>query len=185
MFLVTPRLLLRPPWGEDAAAIVAAMEWDIARMTSSMPWPYTLADAHAFLARPRPPEASARAASFSVVTRGEGRLVGGAGFGDNLATGELEFGYWLARAVWGRGYATEAAAALLAFGFGPMRLSEIVAGHFEDNPVSGRVLAKLGMTPTGRVFDYPSKARGGAAPSPEYRLTRAQWLAARPGWAIP
>ncbi len=184
MFLTTPRLLLRPPWPEDAPAIAAVMEWDIARMTGSMPWPYGVEDALAFVARPRWPDGPLTGSSLTIVERGAPeRPIGGVGFAANFLSGELEIGYWLARAAWGRGYATEAAAAWLELAFGVLPIEHLIAGHFEDNPDSGRVLVKLGFRPTGRVFDYPSKARGGTAPSPEYRLTRADWRSARPAWA--
>ena len=64
---------------------------------------------------------------------------------------EVELGYWIAREYWGRGYATEAARAVL-------RLAKVlghreagVAGHFIDNPASGAVLRKVGFEPTGKL----------------------------------
>lgn len=180
MFLPTPRLLLRPPWPEDAPAIAAAMEWDIARMTSSIPWPYTLEDAREWVARPNVPPAPILDARAMIVARGAPHVpLGAMVFGHNALTGALEIGYWLARAAWGQGYATEASRAWIALAFGVLRRPELIAGHYLDNPASGTVLLKLGFRLTGRIFEYPCRARGGPAPSPEYRLTREQWLAAR------
>jgi RimJ/RimL family protein N-acetyltransferase len=50
-----------------------------------------------------------------------------------------------------------------------LKLPRLVAGHFVDNPASGRVLRKLGFIPTGKTFTRASLGRGGAsAPSIEY-----------------
>ncbi|HKG93136.1 MAG TPA: GNAT family protein [Gemmatimonadaceae bacterium] len=59
------------------------------------------------------------------------------------ARGEL--GYWVGAGMWGRGYATEAARAVVSFGFATLGLNRIQARHFLRNPASGRVLQKLGM----------------------------------------
>jgi RimJ/RimL family protein N-acetyltransferase len=56
-----------------------------------------------------------------------------------------ELGYWIGSGMWGRGYATEAAHAMVAFGFATLRLNRIQAHHFTRNPASGRVLEKVGM----------------------------------------
>ena len=73
--------------------------------------------------------------------------------------GDAELGYWIAEKRWGRGYATEAARALLATAAG-LGHRRIVSGHFTDNPASGAVLAKLGFRRTGTV-QSASLARGG------------------------
>jgi RimJ/RimL family protein N-acetyltransferase len=58
----------------------------------------------------------------------------------------VEIGWRLARAHWGRGYATEAAQAALAFGFEELRLEEIVSFTVPENAASRRVMERLGMT---------------------------------------
>jgi RimJ/RimL family protein N-acetyltransferase len=65
-----------------------------------------------------------------------------------------ELGYWIGRPFWGRGYATEAARAMLDFGFGSMGLNRIFAHHMRDNPASGRVLANIGMTREGVLSQH-------------------------------
>ena len=71
------------------------------------PGPIRLADAETFLMRERRPHEAA----CLIFLRGDGApvLVGGIGFGPT-PDGELEFGYWIARPFWGRGFATEAGA---------------------------------------------------------------------------
>ena len=74
--------------------------------------------------------------------------------------GGLGFGYWIARDHWGQGYATEAGRGALevARSLGHKR---VVAGHYIDNPASGRVLRKLGFRETGEVRPTFCRARGG------------------------
>ena len=60
-----------------------------------------------------------------------------------------ELGYWIGKPYWRNGYATEAARAILQYGFGQLGLNRIHAGHFTRNPGSGRVMQKIGMTHEG------------------------------------
>jgi RimJ/RimL family protein N-acetyltransferase len=60
-----------------------------------------------------------------------------------------ELGYWVGLPFWNCGYATEAAAALMEFGFDELDLNRIQARHMMRNPASGRVMQKLGMRPEG------------------------------------
>jgi [ribosomal protein S5]-alanine N-acetyltransferase len=59
--------------------------------------------------------------------------------------GEAELGYWIGRPYWSRGYATEAAAGMMAYGFETLGLQTILAVTLEANPSSLRVLEKLGF----------------------------------------
>jgi len=176
MFVTTPRLLLRPPWPEDAPAIAAAVTEGVARMTGSLPWPYALEHAEQFVAVQREP--SVTEASCLIVERRGGAIAGAIGFSRNKVNGVLELGYWLAEPFHGRGFATEAGRAWMQLAFAVLRLRELWAGHYFDNPASATVLAKLGFVPTGEVVDYPCTARGGTVPSPTYRATPATWRAA-------
>ena len=162
MFARTERLLLRPGWGEDSSALFEAIcDERIVRNLANAPWPYRPADADAFLARERGP----LDAACLIFLRGDGapRLIGGIGFG-RMPSGELEFGYWIARPFWGRGFATEAGRAVIAHARHALRLPGLSAGHFIDNPASGRVLAKLGFRPTGATVRRHSAGRGETAP---------------------
>ena len=60
-----------------------------------------------------------------------------------------ELGYWIGVPFWNRGYATEAAEAVIKFGFEELGLNRIEAEHFTRNPASWRVMEKLGMTLEG------------------------------------
>jgi RimJ/RimL family protein N-acetyltransferase len=170
MFARTPRLLLRPGFPEDAPALAAAIADEaIVRNLAVVPWPYGLRDAEAFLASPRDPVLP----SLLVFERTQvaPELVGACGL-HRRASGAVEMGYWIARAFWGRGFATEACSALIDIAR-TLGLSRLEAGHFTDNPASGRVLEKLGFEPTGIVAPRISCARGIAVPARLMRLRLA------------
>ncbi|MDT9598585.1 GNAT family N-acetyltransferase [Sphingosinicella rhizophila] len=168
MFAVTDRLLLRPGWMEDAPALHQAIaDEEIVRNLASAPWPYRLADAEAFLAsEPKPQDVSL---VIFRRTHGAPRLVGAIGFA-RKASGETELGYWIARPYWGLGFATEAGHAIVAMAQNSLRVDTLTAGHFVDNPASGRVLHKLGFRPTGTIAMRYSAGRGAAAPSRLFEL---------------
>src|SRR3982750_2737953 len=112
MFARTPRLLLRPGFPEDAPALAIAIgDQAIVRNLAVAPWPYTLRDAEAFLAKPRDPVLP----SLLIFERNDGapRLVGSCGLG-RRPSGAVELGYWIARPHWGRGLASEACAAVIS-----------------------------------------------------------------------
>ncbi|MCC8182042.1 MAG: GNAT family N-acetyltransferase [Clostridiales bacterium] len=60
---------------------------------------------------------------------------------------DAELGYWVGVPFWGRGYITEAAEALLEYGFGHKGLKTVWCGYFEGNERSRRVQEKLGFRP--------------------------------------
>jgi len=167
MFARTPRLLLRPGFPEDAPALAAAIaDESIARNLATVPWPYSMRDAEAFLASPRDPILP----SLLIFERGTGapQLVGACGLG-RRASGSVEMGYWIARPYWGLGYATEACLALVDIAR-TLGLPSLEGSHFIDNPASARVLEKLGFEPLGIVAPRMSCARGGEVPARLMRL---------------
>ena len=168
MFARTDRLLLRPGWAEDAPALAQAIADEaIVRNLSTAPWPYGVAEAEAFLAAPRDPVLP----SFLITERtgSEPRIVGSCGLG-RRPSGAVELGYWIARRHWNRGFATEAGHALIDIAR-TLKLAQLEASHFVDNPASGRVLEKLGFVATGLSAERYSCARGGEAVSRLYRLS--------------
>ena len=168
MFARTERLLLRPGWGEDAPALAQAIADEaIVRNLATAPWPYGLKEAEAFLAAPRDPALP----SFLVFARTHGapELVGACGLG-RRPSGAVELGYWIARAHWGNGYATEAAQHLVSVAR-TLGLTRLEASHFLDNPASARVLEKLGFVATGLTAPRMSCARGGEAMTRLLRLS--------------
>lgn len=90
------------------------------------------------------------------ITRGDdGRLIGNCGIRlRSLQSREADIGYELAPDHWGRGYATEAARALLRYGFAERGLHRIVANCVAENVGSARVLEKIGMQREGRLREH-------------------------------
>lgn len=171
MFARTQRLLLRPGWAEDASALARTIaDETIVRNLSSAPWPFSLRDAEAFLAAPRDPVLP----SLLIVERTDSGplLVGACGLG-RRSSGAVELGYWIARAHWGRGLATEAGRALLGIARA-LGITRLEASHFLDNPASGRVLEKLGFQSTGMIAPRLSCGRGDEIPARFFRLELAR-----------
>lgn len=176
MFIKTPRLLLRPPWPEDAPAIKAAIDdWDIVSNLSRAPWPYTLDDAETFIRVMTDGAACGHEHCLMITLLPGARLIGAAGLLRHDQD-SWEIGYWLAKPFWGRGLATEAANALVATAFESLQAQRLIGGHYVDNPASGRVQAKLGFRPWRQVERYCA-AREAEVLTQELALTRAQWQA--------
>ena len=170
MFARTPRLLLRPGFPEDAPALAAGIADEaIARNLATVPWPYRVRDAEAFLASPRDPVLP----SLLIFERGQQapQLVGSCGLG-RRPSGAVEMGYWIARPFWGRGIATEACTALVDIAR-TLGLATLEGSHFIDNPASARVLEKLGFEPIGIIAPRMSCARGLEVPARLMRLRLA------------
>ena len=89
-------------------------------------------------------------------------------------TPAVEVGWRLAKAAWGRGYAPEAARAVIEFGFAELGLTEIVSITTAGNAKSRRVMQKIGMTyEPADDFEYPLLEEGHPLrPSVLYRLRR-------------
>jgi RimJ/RimL family protein N-acetyltransferase len=175
MFARTPRLLLRPGFPEDAPALASAIaDKDIVMNLAVVPWPYSMRDAEAFLAKPRDPVLP----SLLIFERGTGapQLVGACGLA-RRPSGSVELGYWIARDYWGRGYATEACSALVDIAR-TLGLPSLEGSHFIDNPASARVLEKLGFEALGIIAPRMSCARGEEVPA---RLMRLELRAERFG----
>lgn len=159
MFARTARLTLRPAWPEDAPAIAAAINHaEVAARLCRVPWPYAETDARNWLAiEPRRPDAS------WLILSHEGdypRIIGGIGLSRCDREGGQQLGYWLTPTAWGRGYATEAARAVIDAARRTLGLRRLTATCWHDNPASARVLEKLGFRRTADT-QMPCRAAGG------------------------
>jgi RimJ/RimL family protein N-acetyltransferase len=163
MFARTRRLTLRPRWPEDAAAITRAVAHEsVVMKLAHLPWPYTQADAEAWLAMPRP---KIDATCLILEHCGDQpRLIGAIGIERRELTHEL--GYWLTPDAWGRGYATEAGHAMIGIARHALGLRRLNAGYHQGNASSGNVLRKLGFRETGLGMRH-SRALGRDVPSVE------------------
>ena len=181
--LVTGRLRLRPFVPADAPAVQAlAGEREVADATSNIPHPYPDGAAEAWIASRGAAWAAGTDATYAVTAADGGTLLGAVGLALAPARAGAELGYWVARPAWGRGYATEAAAALCDLAFASLGVHRIEARHFTRNPASGRVLQKLGMRREGVLRDA-ARRWGRFEDLAVYAVLAPEWATARLGAA--
>ncbi|HEY7851574.1 MAG TPA: GNAT family N-acetyltransferase [Caulobacteraceae bacterium] len=177
--LRTSRLILRD-WRDDDFPAFAAMGADPAVM-AHFPALLDRAASDALAARIRAHHAAHGWGSWAVEVPGEADFIGYVGLQtvsfDAPFAPAVEIGWRLARAHWGRGLATEAARAALAFGFERLALPEIVAFTVPANARSRAVMERLGMTrDPADDFDHPRLAEGHPLRRHVlYRMARARW----------
>lgn len=166
--LETEQLTLRPPRRGDAKAIAAlANDRHIAANTARIPHPFGVSDAEEFIA-----SVNKRDSETCFVITFRERLIGACGLHPHEDGPEL--GYWLGTPFWGRGFATEAARALIDHAFGELEYETIRAGARVSNPASRRVLEKCGFQWIG-VRLTRIRAINSAAPVDRFRLDRGLW----------
>lgn len=127
----------------------------VGRMLAMTPLPYLDVAAEGWIMTLAARRPLGRDFVFAVELPGEG-LIGAIGAHKRSEEG-YEVGYWLGRPYWGHGFATEALRGLVVEA---KTLGALNAGHFVDNPASGRVLAKSGFAYTGETKQMFSMARG-------------------------
>jgi RimJ/RimL family protein N-acetyltransferase len=166
--LETGRLTLRAPRCGDAKTIAAlANDRRIAANTARIPHPYGAKDAEQFIASVNKRDGE----TCFVIMLGD-RLIGACGLDPHDDGPEL--GYWLGAPYWGRGFATEAARALIDHAFGELEHATLQAGARVSNPASRRVLEKCAFQWTG-VRLTRIRAINSAAPVDRFRLDRGLW----------
>lgn len=171
--LVTARLVLRPPHADDATDLTAiANNRQIAEMTSRMPFPYDLSDAHTFLEGCLAGEHEGYI--YAITLADTGHLIGFAGLERRERSGGFEIGFWLGERYWGTGYATEAASALVDQAFRSTDAELIHAVCRTVNPRSRNVIAKCGFSFIG--LDEIDSLTAGRVPVERYTLDRNAWL---------
>jgi [ribosomal protein S5]-alanine N-acetyltransferase len=166
LILTTPRLSLRAPCPADALPMAAmAGDWDVASMTGQLPYPYTLTNAHCFIADL--PKGDPLRQAFAITLNGD--LIGITGH-TACDPASASIGYWIGKSYWHRGFATEAAGALVRHCFETQKFQHLTCAHFEENTASARVIAKLGFQPLGSATCW-CEATQSERPSKTYTLT--------------
>lgn len=156
--LNTSRLILRPVCREDIPQLLPLIgAREVAATTLRIPHPYTQEDALKFLEYSEGVWQKREGVRFGIFLRDGERLCGGIGLAAHLEHNRAELGYWIGVPFWRNGYCTEAAREVLRFGFENLRLHRIDAGHFANNPASGRILRKLGMKHEGTTREHIRK----------------------------
>lgn len=174
--LATERLVLRAPRDSDIPQLVMlANNRHVAEMLSRMPHPYGEPEARAFLSMCSRRDAGV---SYALTLSGTGSFIGCAGL--NPTERGVELGYWVGEPYWRRGFATEAAHALVDLAFKATGVNVLHVSTRVINPASRRVIHKCGFQYAGQGMVNSLSA--GQVPVERYRLDRRTWASLR-SWA--
>jgi RimJ/RimL family protein N-acetyltransferase len=169
----TDRLILRPPLPADAGEISRLLgTWQVAHWLVRVPYPYRPEHAAAWVDRSAQERAAGTGWPFVIDLRATGTLAGSMDILVEAGRGTL--GYWLAEGLWGRGYATEAASAMVEFAFDILRLDTVDAHALRGNVRSMRVLEKAGLSHVDRRHE--DTVERGRVEVEYFALSRSAWL---------
>ncbi len=191
VYLETERLILRRFTPEDVDLLVE-LDGDpevMRYLTGGQPTPRAAFEHDILPAWLRYYERGDDYGFWAAVEKGTGAFLGWFHFrpAGGAPAGEVELGYRLNRAAWGKGYATEGSRALIDKGFRELGVRRVVASTYQDNVGSRRVMEKLGMTlvrtfrmtpeelSDGGTYDAEAMAAAFPGDDVEYALDRAAW----------
>ena len=169
----TERLLLRRVTGPDAT--ILARLWSDPTVTRYMGGPRDFEKVRLRLEEEARAGAGRPTGWWPVVEKASGRVIGDCGLIEKDVEGheEIELVYVFASASWGKGYATEAAAALRDYAFRHLGLHRVIALIDPDHHASARVAEKIGMQferrirrPSGKVLQVYGSVPRSEAPTP-------------------
>jgi RimJ/RimL family protein N-acetyltransferase len=173
--LETERLRLRPFTPDDAPAVERmAGERRVAEMTLNIPHPYPAGLAAQWIASHAPAAAEGMLYCFAIDRKEDGALLGAISITLAPRFRRAEIGYWLGAEHWNRGYMSEAARRVVAFGFEQLGLVRIQATCYPRNPASARVMQKAGMRHEGLLRGYIYKD-GVQEDIAMYAMVRSDW----------
>lgn len=165
--LVTERLTMCRLRASDASLLMQiANDWEVAKQTTTLPYPYRLSDAEALIEHAADAAARGQEIILAITRSSDGRLMGLIGL--TMDTTPVEVGYWLGVPYWGQGYASEALTGVLEMAAQEMPVRELEAVVFAENQASARVLRKCGFSHIGDFTEiFPE--RGGERIVSRYR----------------
>ncbi len=171
--IITKRLTLKPLKDSDADQIAKlANNINVAQNLGSMPHPYHLKDAQAWIKRQND-ERGLDHFHFGLFGNGRENAKGVISV-FNLRIAKPEYGFWLGELFWGQGFMAEAAIALRDFVFQELNAPCLLSKHLLDNPASGCVVEKCGLMEVERGQLW-SPVRGKFRPSRTLKLERIDW----------
>jgi len=181
--LVTDRLRLRLLEERDLSLFAERADRpEVYATTLRMPRPYTVEDARQFMLVQHAAWDSQTGFVTVVCLRESDEPIGSVGIEINRPMDKAELGYWIAVEFWGRGFATEASAAIMAYGFERLGLHRIGACHFVGNEASATVMKKLGMAYEG-THRQSIKKDGGYRDDVVYAVLRSDFKPSV-SWAV-
>ncbi|CAH0142044.1 GNAT family N-acetyltransferase [Chryseobacterium sp. Bi04] len=140
----TERLILSQLEEKDIPFITEYLQHRIfSDLTSNIPYPYTENDAQLWLKMSKEAFEDHTGYTFGIRNK-EGHIIGAIGLHDR-DDDKAELGYWIGMSYWNKGYVTEAAKAIVHFGFKELKFNKIFATHLYQNPASGKIMEKIGM----------------------------------------
>jgi 8-oxo-dGTP diphosphatase len=161
--LKTARLTLRPLRPKDAEALHRLVnDWEVTRTLAEIPYPYDRSLADEWIASTQAQLAAGTGYHLAITGR-EGRketLVGVVGLRVDAARRSGRLGYWVGRAYWKHGVATEAAKRMTSWAFANLPLDRIAAEVTEDNVGSFKVLRRVGFREVGTGVRASVTTRG-------------------------
>ncbi len=157
--LFTSRLALRRFELNDVAKVVElAGEFEIADTTLRIPHPYQEKDAKEWIEQQYTWLNQNQSVTWAITINESADLIGAIGLMNyNEHFEHAEMGYWIGKPFWNKGFATEAAHAIIKYGFENLELNRIHAHHFSRNASSGTVLLKVGMKHEGTFREHIKK----------------------------
>lgn len=156
--LTTARLTLRPFTLDDAPRVQQlAGDFSVADTTGNIPYPYPDGAAEKWISEHAERWERSEALVLAITRRVNDELLGAIDLRFNDRCDRAEMGYWLGHAYWSQGYTSEAAQALVSYGFERLKLQRIFAYYFTRNPASGQVMRKAGMTYEGTLRGHAKK----------------------------
>jgi [ribosomal protein S5]-alanine N-acetyltransferase len=151
----TERLILRPLQISDG--------WDVRRMAGSskvaqntlyMPFPYPEGVAEEWISTHSNEFFEKKQLVLGICLQQNKELIGCIGLTLKPDIENAELGYWIGEDHWNKGYATEAARAVIKYGFDALGLHKIYANYFSTNEASGKVMKKAGMIREGYLNEH-------------------------------
>jgi [ribosomal protein S5]-alanine N-acetyltransferase len=170
MNLATERLLLRKLELSDAKQIgELAGNYDVAKTTLTIPHPYPKGSAAIFI------QSMIDSETYALIQKESNQLIGMMTLKPHPTYHRGELGYWIGKPFWGRGYGTEAARALVQYGFESLQLHKIYAQAFTTNPGSWRIMEKIGLKYEGTLRQHVYRF-GEFYDLAQYGLLREEYL---------
>ena len=171
---------MRPFSLADASEVQRlAGDRSIADTTLNVPHPYEQGMAEGWISTHQPKFEARELVTFAITLHDDAQLIGAINLKLDVDADRAELGYWIGKPWWNRGYCTEAAVAVIDYGFRVLNLNRINATHLARNPASGRVMQKAGMAHEGVARQHVKKW-GLHEDLVLYGLLRETWARAEP-----
>lgn len=175
--LCTQRLVLRQITMEDAPAFFSRVASN-GQVVRYLLWPAphaSVQESEASIEKAIRRCEAGQAQTWAITLADSGEFIGRIDLlGFDADKKRCSFAYLLGEGCWNRGYGTEAVRAVFDFAFRELGVECIEADHFSENPASGAVMAKAGMTCLGVI---PGKYEKGGVrhDAVRYRITKEEW----------